>query len=173
MKKETINNYYTDEDLIYFKKLNNFKEIKNDNQSNNQTIKHLFKYSSSDNNNFNKIMNIKNNEISSSKEVNKSKGNDYYNSSDFQKLDRLKELTNFNFTEDLETKKENLKTDNNYTSEDVNKFDKIIKTENENTNNTEINSRKIKIIDFSKLKENEKNIKNKLGIDKIKIVYFD
>ncbi len=173
MKKETINNYYTDEDLIYFKKLNNFKEIKNNKRDNNQTTNHLFKYSASDNNNFNKIMNIKNSEISSSKGVHKSKENNYYNSSDFQKLDRLKELANFNFTEDLETKKENLKTNNNYTSEDVNKFDKIIKTESKNINNTEINSRKIKIIDFSKLKENEKNIKNKLGIDKIKIVYFD
>jgi len=172
MKKETINNYYTDEDLIYFKKLNNFKEIKNNNPSNNQTAKHLFKYSTSDNNNFNKIMNIKNSEIPSSK-VHKSQGNNYYNSSDFQKLNKLKELTNFNFSEDLETKKENLKTETSYTSEDVNKFDKIIKTESKNTNNTETNNRKIKIIDFNKLKENKKNIKNKLGIDKIKIVYFD
>ena len=30
MKKEIKNNYYTDEDLIYFKKLNEFKEIKAD-----------------------------------------------------------------------------------------------------------------------------------------------
>jgi len=34
-------------------------------------------------------------------------------------------------------------------------------------------SKKIKIIDFNKLKEREKNLKNKVGIEKIKIVYFD
>ena len=28
MKKENINSYYTDEDLINFKKLNNFKDFK-------------------------------------------------------------------------------------------------------------------------------------------------
>ncbi len=173
MKKESINNYYSEEDLINFKKLNNFSEIKNDNPNHNQTAKHLFKYSASDNNNFNKIMNINNSETSSSKKAQKSKENNYYNSSDFQKLNKLKELINFNITEDVETKKENSKTITSYTSDDVNKFNKIIKTENENTNNKDINSRKIKIIDFNKLKENEKNIKNKLGIDKIKIVYFD
>ena len=31
MKKENIINYYTDEDLINFKKLNNFKEFKSNN----------------------------------------------------------------------------------------------------------------------------------------------
>ena len=118
-------------------------------------------------------MNINNSETPSSKETQKSKGNNYYNSSDFQKLNKLKELINFNIAEDVETKKENSKTITSYTSDDVNKFNKIIKTKNENTNNKDINSRKIKIIDFNKLKENEKNIKNKLGIDKIKIVYFD
>ena len=29
MKKENINNYYTDEDLINFERLKNFKEFKN------------------------------------------------------------------------------------------------------------------------------------------------
>ena len=33
MKKESINNYYSEEDLINFKKLNNFSEIKNDIQT--------------------------------------------------------------------------------------------------------------------------------------------
>ena len=41
----------------------------------------------------------------------------------------------------------------------------------ENINNSEINNKKIRIIDFNKLKE--KNLNNKLGIEKIKIVYFD
>ena len=32
---------------------------------------------------------------------------------------------------------------------------------------------KIKIIDYKKLKESEKKLKNKVGIEKIKVVYFD
>ena len=58
-------------------------------------------------------------------------------------------------------------------------FDKIIKSkgdsknESENKNNVKIDSKKIKIIDFNKLNEREKNFKNKTGIEKIKVVYFD
>ena len=173
MKKETKNNYYTDEDLINFKKLNNFKEFKSDKLNNNQTTKYPVKYSMSDNNNFKKIMNIENSEIFSFKEDNKSKENSYYNSLDFQKFNKLKQFTNFENSKDSKTKKENSKSVTNYTSDDVNKFDKIIKTKNQNINNTEANNKKIKIIDFDKLKEKEKNFKNKLGIEKIKVVYFD
>ena len=36
-----------------------------------------------------------------------------------------------------------------------------------------IDNKKIKIIDFNKLNEREKNFKNKVGIEKIKVVYFD
>ena len=36
MKKENINNYYTDEDLINFEKLKNFKEFKVNKLNNNQ-----------------------------------------------------------------------------------------------------------------------------------------
>ena len=128
MKKETKNNYYTDEDLINFKKLNNFKEFKSDKLNNNQTTKYPVKYSMSDNNNFKKIMNIENSEISSFKEDNKSKENSYYNSLDFQKFNKLKQFTNFENSKDSKTKKENSKSVTNYTSDDVNKFDKIIKT---------------------------------------------
>ena len=173
MKKENINNYYTDEDLINFKKLNNFKEFKSDKLNNNQRTNYPVKYSMSDNNNFKKIMNIENSEISSFKEDNKSKENSYYNSLDFQKFNKLKQFTNFENSKDSKTKKENSKSVTNYTSDDVNKFDKIIKTKNQNINNTEANNKKIKIIDFDKLKEKEKNFKNKLGIEKIKVVYFD
>ena len=34
-------------------------------------------------------------------------------------------------------------------------------------------NKKIRVIDYSKINEGEKKIKNKFGIDKIKIVYFD
>ena len=95
MKKENINNYYTDEDLINFKKLNNFKEFKSNNAKNHQTTKHEIKYSVSDNNYFNKIMNIDNNE-SSSKKVNKTKD---YTPSDFENFKKLKHFTTFNDSE--------------------------------------------------------------------------
>ena len=45
MKKENINNYYSDEDLINFKKLNNFKEFKADKLNNNQITGHPIKLS--------------------------------------------------------------------------------------------------------------------------------
>ena len=127
MKKETINNYYNDEDLINFKKLNNFKEFKADKLNNNQITEHPVKYSMSDNSNFKKIMNIENSETSSFKEDSKSKDNSYYNSSDFQKFNKLKQFTNFENSKDSKTKKENSKSVTNYTSDDVNKFDKIMK----------------------------------------------
>ena len=173
MKKETKNNYYTDEDLINFKKLNNFKEFKSDKLNNNQTTKYPVKYSISDNNNFKKIMNIENSEISSFQEDNKLKENSYYNSLDFQKFNKLKQFTNFENSKDSKTKKEDSKSVTSYTSDDVNKFDKIIKTKNQSINSKATNNKKIKIIDFGKLKEKEKNFKNKLGIEKIKVVYFD
>ena len=74
MKKENINNYYTDEDLINFEKLKNFKEFKVNKLNNSQNNSHPVRYAVSDNRNFNKIMNIDNNE-SSSKKVNKIKEN--------------------------------------------------------------------------------------------------
>ena len=173
MKKENINNYYTDEDLINFEKLKNFKKFKVDKLNNNQNSSHSVRFAASDNRNFNKIINIDNNK-SSSREVNKTKENNiYYTSSDFEKFKKLKQLTDFNITKESETKKEYSKTATTYTSNDINKFDKIIKTKNEITNNTEVNNKKIKIIDFNKLNEREKNFKNKVGIEKIKIVYFD
>ena len=173
MKKETKNNYYTDEDLINFKKLNNFKESKSNKLNNNQTTKYPVKYSMSDNNNFKKIMNIENSETSSFKEDSKSKDNSYYNSLDFQKFNKLKQFTNFENSKDSKTKKEDSKSVTSYTLDDVNKFDKIIKTKNQSINSKATNNKKIKIIDFGKLKEKEKNFKNKLGIEKIKVVYFD
>ena len=173
MKKENINNYYTDEDLINFEKLKNFKKFKVDKLNNNQNNSHSVRFAASDNKNFDKIINIDNNK-SSSREVNKTKENNiYYTSSDFEKFKKLKQLTDFNITKESETKKEYSKTAATYTSNDINKFDKFIKTKNEITNNTEVNNKKIKIIDFNKLNEREKNFKNKVGIEKIKIVYFD
>ena len=175
MKKKNINNYYTDEDLINFEKLKNFKEFKVNKLYNNQNNGHPVRYAVSDNRNFNKIMNIDNNE-SSSKEVNKTKG---YTPSDFENFKKLKQFITFNDSDPLNNKTEPEKTITKYTAKDASAFDKIIKSkggtksENENKNNTKIDNKKIKIIDFNKLNEREKNFKNKIGIEKIKVVYFD
>jgi len=175
MKKENINNYYTDEDLINFEKLKNFKEFKVNKLNNNQNKSHPVRYAVSDNRNFNKIMNIDNNE-SSPKKVNKTKD---YKPSDFENFKKLKQFTTFNDNEPLNNKTEPEKTITEYTNKDKSSFDKIIKSksdaknESENKNNVKIDSKKIKIIDFNKLNEREKNFKNKVGIEKIKVVYFD
>ena len=175
MKKENINNYYTDEDLINFEKLKNFKEFKVNKLNNNQNKSHPFRYAVSDNRNFNKIMNIDNNE-SSSKKVNKTKD---YTPSDFENFKKLKQFTTFNDNEPLNNKTEPEKTITEYTNKDKSSFDKIIKSksdaknESENKHNVKIDNKKIKIIDFNKLNEREKNFKNKAGIEKIKVVYFD
>ena len=175
MKKENINNYYTDEDLINFEKLKNFKEFKVNKLNNNQNNSHPARYAMSDNRNFNKIMNIDNNE-SSSKKVNKIKD---YTSSDFEKFKKLKQFTAFDDNKPLNDKTEPEKTITEYTDKEMDAFDKIIKSkgdvknENKNKNNEKIDNKKIKIIDFNKLNEREKNFKNKIGIEKIKVVYFD
>ena len=175
MKKENINNYYTDEDLINFEKLKNFKEFKVNKLNNNQNKSHPVRYAVSDNRNFNKIMNIDNNE-SSSKKVNKTKD---YTPSDFENFKKLKQFTTFNDNEPLNNKTEPEKTITEYTNKDKSSFDKIIKSKSdaknksENKHNVKIDNKKIKIIDFNKLNEREKNFKNKAGIEKIKVVYFD
>ena len=175
MKKENINNYYTDEDLINFEKLINFKEFKVNKLNNNQNNSHPVRYAASDNRNFNKIMNIDNNE-SSPKKVNKTKD---YTPSDFENFKKLRQFLTFNDSEPLNNKTEPEKTITKYTDKDTSAFDKIIKSkgdsknESENKNNVKIDSKKIKIIDFNKLNERKKIYKNKAGIEKIKVVYFD
>ena len=120
-------------------------------------------------------MNIDNNE-SSSKKVNKTKD---YTPSDFENFKKLKQFTNFNDNEPLNNKTELKKSITEYTNRDKISFDKIIKStgdtknEIENKNNAKIDNKKIKIIDFNELSKREKNFKNKVGIEKIKVVYFD
>ena len=175
MKKENINNYYTEEDLINFEKLKNFKEFKVNKLNNNQNNNHPIRYAVSDNRNFNKIMNIDNNE-SSFKKVIKTKD---YTPSDFENFKKLKQFTTFKDSEPSNNKTDPKIAITEYTNKDKSSFDKIIKsksdTKNEiiNKNNAKIDNKKIKIIDFNKLNEREKNFKNKVGIEKIKVVYFD
>ena len=175
MKKENINNYYTEEDLINFEKLKNFKEFKVNKLNNNQNNNHPIRYAVSDNRNFNKIMNIDNNE-SSFKKVIKTKD---YTPSDFENFKKLKQFTTFKDSEPSNNKTDPKIAITEYTNKDKSSFDKIIKSksdaknESENKHNVKIDNKKIKIIDFNKLNEREKNFKNKVGIEKIKVVYFD
>ena len=175
MKKENINNYYTEEDLINFEKLKNFKEFKVKKLNNNQNNNHPIRYAVSDNRNFNKIMNIDNNE-SSFKKVIKTKD---YTPSDFENFKKLKQFTTFKDSEPSNNKTDPKIAITEYTNKDKSSFDKIIKSKSDakneiiNKNNAKIDNKKIKIIDFNKLNEREKNFKNKVGIEKIKVVYFD
>ena len=71
--------------------------------------------------------------------------------------------------------KQNVNTDSelNYSSNDYGEFNKIIPTKNIGKKIINNKNQKVKIIDYSNLKNDEKKLKHKLGIEKIKIVYFD
>ena len=136
-------------DFEKLKNTKNFKEFEVNKLNNNQNNSRPVRYAVSDNKNFNKIMNIDNNE-SSSKKVNKTKD---YTPSDFENFKKLKQFTTFNDGEPLNNKTEPEKTITKYTDKDTSAFDKIIKSkgdsknESENKNNVKIDSKKIKIID--------------------------
>ena len=170
MKIDNKNKYYNDEDEINFQKLNDFRrynsELKNNNQSNNHNIK----YANSDKNYFNNILKTSEkvelyNEIKIDKEI------DYYNPSDFQKFDQLNNFPEYNNNVDKISK--NSTHESNYSPEDYNEFNKIIPKIDIDQNKIKNQNKKIKVIDYGKIDESEKRLKNKLGIDKIKIVYFD
>ena len=179
MKAENINNYYTEEDLINFKKLKNFNNTKVDNLNKNQAKSHAMRYAMSDNKHFNKIMNINNDKGSFLEKKEKTKKNNYYSSSDFDKFEKIDQFSTLNKNENINKNPEVIKTKINYTSNDVNAFDQIIKSkiDTKKYNNdkiiSKVDNKKIKIIDFNKLKDKGKILKNKVGIEKIKIVYFD
>jgi len=170
MKTEDKNKYYNDEDKINFEKLNNFRKfnskLKNYIKSNNYNIK----YANSDKNYFNNILKTNEkvalyNETDSEKEIN------YYNPSDFQKFDQLDNFPEYN--NNVKKINQNFTPKSNYSSEDYNEFNKIIPKIDVDQKKIKDQNKKIRVIDYSKINENEKKIKNKLGIDKIKIVYFD
>ncbi|MDC0142760.1 hypothetical protein OAI70_01455, partial [Candidatus Pelagibacter sp.] len=140
---------------------------------------HPERYATSDNKHFDKIMNV-NDEKSSSKEIKKSESKDsYYKSSDFENFDKLKKFLIFNDNKSISNKNEPVKTITNYTDNDKSEFDQIIKLSSNKKNykmkkiDSKFDNKKIKIIDFDKLNNKEKNFKNKMGIEKIKIIYFD
>ena len=171
MKKENKTNYYKDEDEIIFEKLGDFKKFNSNMQSNTQYKNHNINYSNSDKNYFNNILKTEKNDVLLNKS-NIEKEKSYYNSSDFQKFNRL---NNFPEYKDNTEQKSNKNTSSKlpYTSSDYGEFDKIVKTKNKEENIKKNQNRKVKIIDYAKLKESGNKLKNKMGIEKIKIVYFD
>tara|TARA_B000000475_G_C15938265_1_gene423630 strand:- start:213 stop:722 length:510 start_codon:yes stop_codon:yes gene_type:complete len=169
MKTEDKNNYYNVEDEINFEKLSNFTKFNSDIKNSVPSKNHNIKYVNSDKNHFNNI--IKTEENSSLfKKKDDEKDVRYYNSSDFQKFDQLS-----NFYEYKNDKKKNINTNSKltYSSNDYSEFNKIISTKNKGEKLIKNQNIKIKVVDFTKLKDNKKSLKNKMGIEKIKVVYFD
>ena len=170
MKSENKHKYYNDDDEINFEKLNNFRKFNSNFKNSIQLNNHNIKYANSDKNYFNDILKTdqkvpRYNENEAEKEIN------YYNSSDFQKFDKLDNFSEYN--DNLKQLNENITPKSDYSSKDYNEFDKIIPNINMDQKKINEQNKKIKIIDYSKINEGEKKLKNKFGIDKIKIVYFD
>ena len=170
MKKDNKNNYYNSEDQINFERLDNFKKYNSNFQNKTQYKNQNIKYSNSDKNYFNSIIKTEKN-ISLLNETDIKKDISYYNSSDSQKFERLNNFPEYKF--DIKDKNESMSSEMIYSSNDYGEFNKIIQTNNKEEKITKNQNKKVKIIDYGKLKESEKKLKNKLGIEKIKVVYFD
>ena len=179
MEKENINNYYTDQDFINFEKLKDFKEFNTNKLNINQNNNNSLKYAKTDNEHFSKIININNSKGFLPKKPKKIQNNNHYNSLDLKNFDKINNFKIFSDNKIVNKKTETIKNKANYTTNDINEFHQIIKYESniKNGRKNKINSnsdvKKIKIIDFDKLHKKEKGFRNKIGIEKIKIVYFD
>ena len=171
MKTKYKDNYYNDQDEINFDKLNNFRKFNSDIKNTTQSKNHNIRYANSDKNYFNNIIKTEEN-LPLFKKIDAEKEVKYYNSSDFQKFDQLDNFLEYkNNTENKQNK--NIDSGLSYSSNDYGEFNKIIPTKNRREKTINNQNKKIKIIDYSKLKNDEKKLKNKVGIEKIKIVYFD
>jgi len=112
----------------------------------------------------------------------------FYNESDMQNFKNLKQFplsSSFDTLQHTNNKEDPVVTKFNYTVSDLEAFDRIVESNEGNTNNqtvaknadvknskSNIDRSSIKIIDFDKLKKRE-TINNKQRIEKIKVVYFD
>ena len=171
MKIENNNNYYNVEDEMNFEKLKNFRKFNSNVKSITQSNDRNIRYANSDKNYFNNIIKTDEN-LSLSKKIDTEKEVKYYNSSDFQKFDQFNNF--LNYEDKIEHKlNENKDTEFNYSSSDYGEFNKIIPVQNSEKKIISNKNSNVKIIDYGKLKDNEKKLKNKLQIEKIKIVYFD
>jgi hypothetical protein len=171
MKIKNKNNYYNDEDEVNFDKLNNYRKFNSDIKSSTRSKDHIIKYSNSDKNYFNNIIKTDENlPLFTKKDAQKEVK--YYNSSDFQKFDQFNNFLDYKDKTEHKLDK-NVDTEFSYSSNDYGEFNKIISTKNTVKEIINNKNKKVKIIDYSKLNDNEKKLKNKVGIEKIKIVYFD
>ena len=171
METEDKNKYYNDEDEINFEKLNNFRKFNHNIKSNTSSKSHNIKYANSDKNYFNNIIKTKEN-LSLLKKTDAEKEVKYYNSSDFQKFDQFNNFLNYEDKAEQKLDK-NIDTEFNYSSNDYGEFNKIIPIKNSAKKIISNKNSNVKIIDYSKLNDDKKKLKNKLQIEKIKIVYFD
>ena len=171
MKTENKNNYYNDEDEINFDKLNNFRRFNYNIKDNAQSKNHNIRYANSDKNYFNNIIKTGEN-LPLSKKIDTEKDVKYYNSSDFQKFDQFNNFLNYEDKAEQKLDK-NIDTEFNYSSNDYGEFNKIIPIKNSAKKIISNKNSNVKIIDYSKLNDDKKKLKNKLQIEKIKIVYFD
>ena len=171
MKIENKNNYYSDQDEINFEKLNNFRKFNTNIKSKTQSKDHNIRYANSDKNYFNNIIKTDENlPLFTKKDAQKEVK--YYNSSDFQKFDQFNNFLDFENKTEHKLEK-NIDTEFSYSSNDYGEFNKIIPTRNNSEKIVSQQNKNVKIVDYGKLNDNEKKLKNKLGIEKIKIVYFD
>jgi len=207
MKRQNSNliQNYTDSDLQSFAILGNFDNYKIDSieTKNIQYVYQSVDYTLFDNQQFKKLMNFNKNIKTSSKEysIDDFSDNDeltykrtlkdedsFYNEADIQNFKNLKQFPLSSSPDTLQytNKKEDpVVTKINYTVSDLEAFDRIVESNEGNTNNqaaaknadaknlmSNIDRSSIKIIDFDKLKKRE-TINNKQRIEKIKVVYFD
>jgi len=152
----------TDENLSLSKKIDTEKEVKY--------------YNSSDFQKFDQFNNFLNYEDKAEQKLDKNidteKEVKYYNSSDFQKFDQFNNFLNYEDKAEQKLDK-NIDTEFNYSSNDYGEFNKIIPIKNSAKKIISNKNSNVKIIDYSKLNDDKKKLKNKLQIEKIKIVYFD
>jgi len=171
MKIENNNNYYNVEDEINFEKLKNFRKFNSNVKSITQSNDRNIRYANSDKNYFNNIIKTDEN-LSLSKKIDTEKEVKYYNSSDFQKFDQFNNFLNYEDKAEQKLDK-NIDTEFNYSSNDYGEFNKIIPIKNSAKKIISNKNSNVKIIDYGKLNDDKKKLKNKLQIEKIKIVYFD
>ena len=171
MKIKNKNNYYNDEDEVNFDKLNNYRKFNSDIKSSTRSKDHNIKYSNSDKNYFNNIIKTDENlPLFTKKDAQKEVK--YYNSLDFQKFDQFNNFLDYKDKTEHKLDK-NVDTEFSYSSNDYGEFNKIIPTKNTAKEIINDKNKKVKIIDYSKVNDNKKKLKDKVGVEKIKIVYFD
>ena len=199
-KKKNLAQNYTDYDLQSFTTLGNFKNYRSDSieTKNKQNINQSVRYTPSDNKHFHKLINNnKNSDTSSERYFNNnftksdnlvSTKTHMYNELDTENFDKLKQFpfSNSSYLSNYTNKKEDsVFLTINYTDNDLEAFERIIKNNKNKTTsqpikkNVEQNDLKlkndqssIKIMDFNKLKRRER-INSSQRVKKIKVVYFD